>query len=182
MIAKIYLFVFILIMKIFSKNLPSYVKSVDNRLYRGKAVSCPYRLYSLKENGINQVIDLRNTPSFTKYLEKFFCKILGIKYVNCRYPHRLNVLPEEGFFQNINEIITKNKSKTYIHCQRGKRRTGISVGYYEKNVMNLPEEMVLMHLIKNGYKDLNTNTKLGNKYFNILTEFIERYLSSTKNV
>jgi len=182
MIAKIYLFVFILVMKIFSKNLPSYVKSVDNRLYRGKAVSCPYRLYSLKENGINQVIDLRNTPSFTKYMEKFFCKILGIKYVNCRYPHRLNVLPEERFFKKVNAAIVANNKKTYIHCQRGKRRTGVSVAYYEKNVMHLPENKILENLINNGYKDLNSDTKLGKKYYNILIEFIDKYLPKTKDI
>ena len=153
---------------------------VDSRLLRGRVVSCPYRLYSMKKNGICQIIDLRNTPSFTKYMEKFFCKILGIKYLNCRYPHRLNVLPEESFFNKVNNAIINNDSKTYIHCQRGKRRTGVTVAYYEKNIMQLSQEEVLKNLVKNGYKDININTKMGNKYFNILTEFIDKYLPETK--
>jgi len=169
-------------MKIFPSKLPSYINRVDNKLSRGKLVYCPYNLYSMKQSGITQIIDLRNTPSITKYLEMFFCKILGIKYVNCRYPHRLNTLPEENFFQNINKLIINNDAKTYIHCQRGKRRTGVSVAYYEKNVMQLSQEEVLNNLVKQGYKDININTKIGKKYCNILIEFIDKYLPETKTI
>lgn len=148
-------------MKIISDKLPAFIKPVDDRLLRGKSVCCPYRLYTMKKNNITQIIDLRNTPSITKYMERFFCKLFGIKYVNCRYPHRLNVLPEERFFKKVNAAIVANNKITYIHCQRGKRRTGVSVAYYEKNVMHLPENKILENLVNNGYKDLNFDTKLG---------------------
>ena len=46
--------------------------------------------------------------------------------------------------------------------------------------MQLSQEEVLKNLVKNGYKDININTKMGNKYFNILTEFIDKYLPETK--
>jgi len=168
-------------MKIFSTKLPSFITNVDDKLYRGRAISCPYRLYSLKKNGINQVIDLRNSFSFTKYMEKFFCKILGIKYINCKYKHRLKKIPNEEFFLNIKNLILMNKSKTYLHCQKGKRRTGFLAAYYEKNVMHLPDKDILNNLINLGYNDIKVGSKAKNKYFNILSEFIDKYLPETKN-
>ena len=45
--------------------LPKFQIPVDNKLVRGRAVTCPYRLYKMKNEGITQIIDLRNSA----YLE-----------------------------------------------------------------------------------------------------------------
>ncbi len=167
-------------MKIFTPKLPNYVKSIDEKLLYGHAMYNPYRLYSLKKNNVTQIIDLRNTGSLSKMLEKTFCKLMGIKYVNCRYPHRLSNLPEENFFQNVNDAILSNDKLTYMHCLYGKRRTGITVAYYElKNTRKTPVQ-VLSDLIDIGFDKLNLETKRGRKYFGILTEFIDRYLREVK--
>ena len=167
-------------MKILSTNLPKYIHSVDNKLYGGRAISCPYRLYTMRKNGINQIIDLRNAFSVTKYMEKLFCKMLGIRYINKNYPHRLNHLPDEEFFKEICNIINGNTETTYMHCQYGKRRTSIAAAYYEKNNTDKSPQNILADLISHGYSDIKPTSKKGKKYQKILSEFIDTYLPESK--
>ena len=70
---------------------------VDQNLIRGRAVTSPIRLYKMKKVGINQIIDLRNSSFIKSPLEKFFCKFLGIKYRNLKYPHRLDIYLKRNF-------------------------------------------------------------------------------------
>ncbi len=149
---------------------------VDDKLIRGKAVTSPYRLYTMKQNNITQIIDLRNTSYIKKYIEKFFCKLFGIKYVNIKYSHRLDNLPEENLFQQVVNAITGNPKQTYMHCEKGKRRAGIIAAYYEKKSLNKSNEEVIDNLMNNGFSNLNIHTPKGKKYIGILTEFIDTYL------
>lgn len=167
-------------MKIFPVKLPNFVKSADDKLLYGHAIYNPYRLYALKKNNVTQIVDLRNTGSLSKILEKTFCRLMGIKYVNCRYPHRLNTLPEEKFFQNVNDIILSNDKLTYLHCLYGKRRTSITMAYYlKKNSQKTPVQ-ILSDLIDTGFNNLYVTTKKGRKYFGIFTEFVDKYLREVK--
>ena len=100
---------------------------VDNRLYRGKAILSPNKFAQLEELGVTQIIDLRNSAKIKGKIEKIICELFGMKYINFKYPYRLNHLPQKEFFEQINNAIVKNEGKTYIHCQYGKRRTGIAV-------------------------------------------------------
>ena len=158
-------------------DLPPYMTVVDNRLIRGRAITSPIRLYKMKKAGINQIIDLRNTSYIKSPIEKIFCKLLGIKYKNCKYSHRLNKLPEPYFFYNINNSIIKNNGKTYIHCQKGKRRTGICVALYEKYFTNKPIDKIISDMVKLGFQDIfeAPNKKSSIKYFNIIKELIKTY-------
>ena len=160
--------------------LPKFISPVDNKLYRGRSISCPYRLYTLKQNGITQIVDLRNNFSVRKVMEKMFCKILGIKYINQRYPHRLNNLPSKDFLKETCDIISKNEQNTYLQCLKGKRRTGIVTAFYEKFYTKKSDEEILDNLCKKGFNEININTKKGKKYLNILTEFIDTYLPNLK--
>lgn len=72
---------------------------VDDKLIRGRAVTSPLRLYTMKKNNINQIIDLRNTLSIKKTIEKLTCKMLGIKYINLKYSHRSKRLPNQELFE-----------------------------------------------------------------------------------
>jgi len=158
-------------------NLAPYMTIVDNKLIRGKAVTSPLRLYKMKKEGINQVIDLRNTSYVEKPLEKLFCKILGIKYKNCKYPHRIDKLPSPDFFFTVNNSIIKNDGKTYIHCQNGKRRTGICVALYEKYFTQKPINKIISDMMNIGFQDvfINPNSERSKKYFNIIKQFLNTY-------
>lgn len=158
-------------------NLPQYMTVVDNRLIRGKSVTSPLRLYKMKKAGINQIIDLRNSSLINKPLEKLFCKLLGIKYKNFKYSHRMNGIPKPAFFLDVMNAITKNGGKTYIHCQKGKRRTGICVALYEKYFTQKPLNSIIKDMVKLGFSDIfeNPNTKRSKKYYNILKDFMKTY-------
>ncbi len=160
-------------------SLPKFQIKVDDKLVRGRAVTCPYNLYKMKIEGITQVIDLRNSSFVRRPLERFFCKILGLKYFNFKYPHRLNKLPEESFFEKINKTILNNDGKTYIHCQYGKRRTGISVAIYENLHCKKSKSEVLEHLLNYGFQEIrdNENTSKRIKLQSIYDDFIRKYYS-----
>lgn len=150
---------------------------VSPKLLRGKAVLNPYTLYQMRQSGINQIIDLRNSSVIKGFFEKLFCRVLGIKYFNCRYPHRLNTLPGFEFFENINKLICQNAGKTYIHCQYGKRRTGIAVAVYEKECLHKPKLEILTNLYNLGFNDLLycKKTSKRQKYLFIINDFLKRY-------
>ena len=158
-------------------NLPPYMTKVDNRLIRGRAVTSPVRLYQLKQAGVTQIVDLRNTSFIKRPLEKLFCKIIGIKYKNIKYSHRINTLPKPNFFYNVVNSIVENNGKTYIHCEHGRRRTGICVAMYEKLRSQKPINEIIKDMIKLGFSDVfeNPNTKRSKKYYNILKDFMKTY-------
>ena len=170
---------FFTLFRIYMKvNLPQYMIQVDNKLIRGKAVTSPLRLYKMKQAGINQIIDLRNTSFVKRPIEKFFCKLFGIKYQNFKYSHLLESLPEPQFFYNVNNAIRKNEGKTYIHCQKGKRRTGICVALYEKYFTQNSLNKIISNMINIGFTDVFTtpNTKQSKKYYRIIKEFLNTYI------
>ena len=140
------------------KALPKWQIPVDNRLVRGAAVVSPIKLYKMKKEGITQIIDLRNSSFISRPIEKFFCKILGIKYVNHKYPHRLSTLPADTFFKKVNEDIVNNKGKTYLHCLKGKRRTGICVAIYEKEHTNKTKKEIIDNVLNMGFQEVRDNT------------------------
>jgi protein tyrosine phosphatase len=161
-------------------NIPNYMTVVDNKLIRGKAVVSPLRLYKMKRENITQIIDLRNSPTARQAIERFFCKILGIKYINCKYPHRLSTLPKHEFLEHINDLILKHKDKTYIHCQYGKRRTGIAVAFYEKLHTNKSKDDIFNNLMNLGFNDVFKVkvSKRMSRYKKILKEFCQTYLDN----
>ena len=158
-------------------NLPSYLTIVDNNLVRGKAITSPIHLYQMKKAGINQIIDLRNTSFIKRPIEKFFCRIFGIKYQNLKYPHRMNTVPKPDFFYNVINSIVENRGKTYIHCQYGKRRTGVCVALYEKLRTNKPIDTIIKDMVKSGFSDIfeNPSSKRSKKYYRILKDFMKTY-------
>ena len=172
-------------MKIFSsQTLLNFHIRVSPKLVRGRAVLCPYRLYRMKQSGINQIIDLRNSAYLKSRMEQVFCRLFGIKYYNYRYPHRLNNLPEHDFFEKVNRTIIDNDGQTYIHCSHGKRRTGICVAIYEKEYMHKSKEDILSELYNIGFKELkdNKHTFKQKKLMSVFNDFIERYYPQSKGI
>lgn len=98
---------------------------MDERFYRG-AQPLPEDFQSLKDLGINTVIDLRNDP--TDY-EKSAVEALGMKYINIpmsgwKYPKDSQV---EQFMKIANDPAT---GKFFVHCKAGKHRTGVAGAVY----------------------------------------------------
>ena len=167
-------------MKIFSIkpfNFDKFSTRVSPGLLRGRAVNCPYRLYQMKQAGINQIIDLRNSAFFQSRLEKFYCKLFGLKYYNFKYSYRSYHLPEHDFFEKINNTIISNDGQTYIHCQHGKRRTGICVAVYQKECLKKPYEEIFADLFNFGFRDMHTNKNpIKRKHLlSIYYDFVRRY-------
>lgn len=163
-------------------GLSKFQIKVDEKLIRGRAVTHPYRLYKMKQEGITQIIDLRNSSYIERPLERLFCKIFNIKYVNYKYPHRLNYIPNKQFFEKVNNTILSNTEKTYIHCQYGKRRTGICVAVYEKEHTNKTNVEIINNLINFGYKELKNKQKTSKvkKLQEIFDDFMDKYIFKTK--
>lgn len=100
---------------------------MDERYYRGgQPEKGDYQ--SLKDLGVNTVIDLRNDP--TDY-EKTEVEALGMKYVNIpmsgwKTPKDSEV---EAFLKVMNDPAT---GTVYAHCKAGKHRTGITGAVYRQ--------------------------------------------------
>lgn len=157
---------------------------VDDKLIRGRAVLSPYRLYQMKKEGINQVIDLRNTSYVKRPLEKFFCGLLGVKYKNFRYSYRNPELPSEDFFTRLNKTITDNEGKTYIHCEYGKRRTGVCVAVYEKFHTPKCDRDIINDMVDLGFQEIKNpnNTRKVQKIKTIYNNLLEKYFPALKKV
>lgn len=157
---------------------------VDDKLIRGRSVLSPRKLYKMKKEGVNQVIDLRNTSYVKRPLEKFFCRILGINYENFRYPFRNPSLPSEDFFMRLNKTITDNDGKTYIHCAHGKRRTGVCVAVYEKFHTSKSDSDIIRDMVDLGFQEIENqhNSPKVRKIKTIYNDLIEKYFPSLKKV
>ena len=110
-------------------------QQIDKKLVRGQYILSPLKVYELKKQNINQIIDLRKGNIITQNIEKFLCKLFGIKYINRPYNLTDKTFVSKDFFLKTNELITKNNGTTYIHCKLGKHRTGLCVAAYEKEVL-----------------------------------------------
>ena len=164
-------------MKYVTQNLPKFQTRVCQNLVRGRAVSCPYCLYKMKKAGINQIIDLRNSARVTNRIEKFFCKLFGIKYLNYKYPHRLNSIPDNDFFEKVNKTIMQNDGQTYIHCTHGKKRTGVCVAVFEHLQLHKPINEIFDELFEKGFTEILTKKSLKRRMNaqSILSELKEKY-------
>ena len=97
---------------------------IDQRYYRG-AQPEPSDYQSLKELGVNTVVDLRNDP--TDY-EKKNVEALGMKYVN---------IPMSGWrtpdMDDINQFLALfNDPETVVfaHCKAGRHRASVAAAAY----------------------------------------------------
>jgi protein tyrosine/serine phosphatase len=102
---------------------------MSERFYRG-AQPKPGDYQSLKDLGINTVIDLRDTP--TDY-EKRETEALGMAYINIPmvdkgYPESAQI---EQFLKIANDPAT---GKFFVHCAGGRHRTGIMGAVYRFTV------------------------------------------------
>lgn len=98
---------------------------MDERLFRGaQPLEGDYQ--SLKELGVNTVIDLRNDP--TDY-EKAAVEALGMRYVNI--PMSGWRTPKDNQIEQFLQLMNNPETGTvYIHCKAGIHRTGVAGAVY----------------------------------------------------
>lgn len=97
---------------------------MDERYYRG-AQPLPDDYQSLKNLGVNTVVDLRNDP--TDY-EKTAVEALGMRYINI--PMSGWKSPKDRDVQAFLEIVNDPKNVIFAHCKAGIHRTGITAAAY----------------------------------------------------
>ena len=153
---------------------------VDNKLMRGASVLSPFKMRTIKNNGVTQIIDLRNSAYIERPLEKLMCRLFGIKYVNYKFSHRKTDIPNKEFFERINNAITGNQGKTYVHCQYGRHRTGLAVAVYEKAHTKKTNAEIIQNMINNGYCEIISEgkTQKEKKYINQFKQMWDSFFKS----
>ena len=100
---------------------------VNNHLFRGGEPSL-VGLTELGAMGVKLDIDLRE-PSANTQVEKQAAEKLGIKYIEI--PMRPFSAPSQKEIEQALSLILQNTSSTvYVHCRRGKDRTGTVIACY----------------------------------------------------
>ncbi len=101
---------------------------MDERFYRG-GQPLPDEYQSLKDLGVQTVIDLRNDP--TDY-EKPAVEALGMKYVNI--PMSGWKTPKDSQIEEFLKVVNNPETGVfYVHCKAGKHRTGVTGAVYRFN-------------------------------------------------
>jgi len=84
-------------------------------------------LQELGALGIKRVIDLREPGAPTKFEEEQLKK-LGIKYINI--PFAEFGAPSNDQVQSVLKLLGDADTPTFVHCRRGKDRTGTVIACY----------------------------------------------------
>ena len=111
---------------------PGYIK-VDNYLIRGKHPSIR-DLKVLKKLGVNQIYDFRHYSNFgTKFIERFACKFMGIKYKRLACSSLYGDYPGLDTFERVALDVSNNGKSggiTLFHCNSGRHRTAHFAAFY----------------------------------------------------
>jgi protein tyrosine phosphatase (PTP) superfamily phosphohydrolase (DUF442 family) len=99
---------------------------VSDRLFRGAQPST-IGLQELGALGVKRVIDLREPGPPTAFEEEQLKK-LGLEYINI--PFRQFSAPSDNQIQAVLKLLTTGDKATFIHCRRGKDRTGTAIACY----------------------------------------------------
>jgi protein tyrosine/serine phosphatase len=109
---------------------PAHVRNfgqVNENLFRG-GMPTDDALQELKAMGIGLIIDLRE-ESAARRTEKQKVEHLGIRYEHV--PMRTLTAPRPAEIQQVLALILRESScKVYVHCLRGKDRTGTVIACY----------------------------------------------------
>jgi protein tyrosine/serine phosphatase len=99
---------------------------VSDRLFRGAQPST-LGLQELGALGVERVIDLREPGQSTAFEEEQLKK-LGVEYINI--PFQQFSAPSDNQIQAVLKLLTSGDKVTFIHCRRGKDRTGTAIACY----------------------------------------------------
>ncbi len=117
-----------------SNGLSAKYKDVDNYLIRGPHPRIS-DLIELKNAGVNQIYDFRHVGMRGfKFIEKYFCKELGINYIRAPYSYLEGKYPTKDDFAAVAQNVKRNGEKggkTLFHCNSGSHRTAHMAAFYD---------------------------------------------------
>ena len=119
--------------------------TVDEGLYRG-AQPTYEGIQELKERGVRTVIDLRDDRNPA---ERLWVEDAGMAYVNIpSNAGRVEPAKVERFLKEIDEA----QKPVFVHCHRGRDRTGLAVAAYRMVMQDWPREAALKELYAHGHQ------------------------------
>lgn len=145
------------------KALPSRAVYINNNLAKGKKLTF-VDTFRLRSENIKQVIDLRGKK--IRFWETLGCKINGIKLIKNPIKAKALLTITKKDFEMLNEMVSKNNAKTYVHCCGGRHRSTLVTAACEilnKN-KTLEEALAWIKSDKGNYFDPKLepkNYKLG---------------------
>jgi tyrosine-protein phosphatase SIW14 len=120
-----------------SRSLPNFHK-VNEKLYRG-AEPTKEGIDELKKLGIKTVIDMGNGVEDSRE-ERGWVEAAGMKYVNIHLHNWLKSDPDD-IDAILKEVEASGNHPVFLHCKRGKDRTGTVMAIYRmKNDGWLPKQ------------------------------------------
>ena len=109
-----------------TKNLPNLHK-VNDKLFRGGQPK-KAGFAQLKQMGVATVIDLRDDDQ-NALKEKRLVEVAGMKFINIPLGNWSRPKPTD-IDNIIAEIVAANNQPVFVHCKRGKDRTGTVIAVY----------------------------------------------------
>ncbi len=116
--------------------LPRSYSMVDEYLIRGPHPSISTLIQLKKKScGVTQIYDFRHISIWHfKFIERWCCKFLGIKYIRVPYSNLYGVYPGLAVFEEIAKSVKQNGiqgGKTLFHCNSGRHRTSHFSMFYK---------------------------------------------------
>lgn len=130
------------------------VAEVAPGIYRGSAPSTLAGLDSLKGMGIKTLVNLRH---YHGTAEEQGCRERGIDYV--RIVLESSDAPRDDDVRHFLRVVTDpGRHPVYVHCWRGKDRTGVMIAAYRMAVQGWPRDAALQEMedfgFYHGWRDL----------------------------
>ena len=89
----------------------------------------------MKNEGVTQIYDFRHiSVRGVKFIEKYACKKLGIKYIRYPFSYLKGEYPSVNEFEKISHDVKQaglSGGKTLFHCNSGSHRTAHMAAYYD---------------------------------------------------
>lgn len=134
----------------FAQSKPSHIRNfaeVNDHLYRGGAPTS-VGLQELAAMHVTTIIDLREPGEGTEF-EKQGVKNLGIKYINI--PFRPFSAPTPEQMDKVLSLLLRGDSeRIFVHCRRGKDRTGTVVACYRMQHDGWDKRAALLEARRHG--------------------------------